>query len=1090
MKKLCLFIAFFCCALVLGAQDRNFTVHLEHSSLRQVFDLIEKQSDYIIFYNDSQVDLGQNITVKASDVTLDQVLQQALAGSGLTYKIFERQIIILREQNLSEISALDVLQNRSDRKSVSGFVLDSDGRPIPGVSVYVADGQAGVISDRDGHYNLLMPIDEDELVFSFVGMKVVKEPINSRSIINVVMASDNFGVEEVVVSALGLRREEKSLSYATQTINYEDITGRDNSFIGVLSGKVAGMEINHSAAGAGGSSKILLRGNKSLSSSSDPLIVIDGIPIVNHKSRQLGLFDGSDYGDGLSQLNADDVESVTVLKGANASALYGSEGANGVIVITTKRGKPGTLKIAASSYFTMESIQKTPDLQYTYGSIGGAKESWSYEKGSYQDQYVKDFFQVGNTHINTLSLSGGGDRAVNYFSVTNTSGEGVIPNNSYNKINLNFRQTSTMMKNRLEIGTKIMLINERIKNKYFAGYYLNPLTGLYFFPRNRDFEEYRTNYEYFDEERNMYLQNWFVDDHFQSNPYWIVNNEQRVDEVRRLISSVSADLKLLDNLHLKVRGSYDFASRIHEEQHKAGSNITNVHRNGRWVYSDTSDELLYADAILMYQTEFKKWRLNGILGSSYQKSILGLGESVDTQTFGLRYPNEFYFQNINDNVVVNSVLDSRLIKEAVFTNIQLAFDDKLFFDLSGRNDWASSLYGTGNASYFYPFAGMSVVLSEIWDLPRFVDFGKLRVSKSIVANEVPFNTVNPQHRITRIGVEFNTVRPFDDLEPEKISSFEFGADWKLFGNRLGIDFTYYRVVSRDQFIELPAPSGSEYTSYYINAGKLTNSGHELSLYLKPIQTNRFEWVSTFNYADNKNKINKLHESIEDGIILSENEGYELLVKEGGSFGDLYGHKFLRDENGRILLNETGVIPKSEELEYLGNSNPSWSLGWNNQFFYRNFQFEVLLNGKFGGKVISQTEAMLDGYGVSKRTETARDRGYVEINGVLPDGSLVNQIDPRRYYTSVGERDGIKEVYTYDRTNIRLAQVRLSYNWQLDNKFLKQLQFTLLGQNLFFLYKNAPYDPEITLNTLIEDQAIESFSVPSTRRIGLSVKAQF
>ncbi|RKD90757.1 SusC/RagA family TonB-linked outer membrane protein [Mangrovibacterium diazotrophicum] len=1090
-KRLLLIIVLVACACLSGrAQEGSVTVQLKQSNLKKIFELIQLQSEYIIFYNDSQVDSKRKVSVSVESGTVNEVLDQALKGTDLSYKIFDRQIIILKEQDSQALSALQSDNLSQENRIIEGNVTDESGNPISGVSVFVFGKSYGVTTNFGGHYLLKIPADTKLLTFSFVGMKTIQESLGADSVLNVVLLPDNFGVEEVVVSALGIQRNERSLSFAQQTIDYEGVSSREYSFVSGLSGKVSGMQVTRSASGAGGSSKVLLRGNKSLSTSSEPLFVIDGIPMVNSKGRQLGLFDGGDQGDGLSQVNSDDIESITVLKGANAAALYGSQGANGVILINTKKGEPGALKVNLSSYFTVETIKDLPELQFDYGSLNGASESWSYEKGNYKDNYVKDFFQTGTNLVNTLSLSGGSYRTTSYFSFAHTSSQGVIPKNKYEKINLTFKQSSNLLEGRLILGSNIMLTEEQVKNKYMAGYYLNPLTGLYFFPRDRDFSQYKENYQVFNADRNLYVQNWFVEDHFQSNPYWIINNEPREDQIKRIIGNVNAAFRFNDHFNLKVRGSYDYAVKTYEEKHKAGSNVTNVHPNGRWVYTKVDDQLIYGDAILFYNDNWEKFSVSAILGTSYQKSTIGQGLTVDTDTDGLLYPNEFYFQNIEDNVIVYSILSSRLIKEAVFGNVQLNYDDKLFLDISGRNDWASSLYGTGNDSYFYPSVGLSGIITDLVTLPEFISYGKLRSSFSRVSNEVPFNRVNPQHSIGPVGVVFNTTKSFENLRPEKIQSYELGTEFKFWKNRFGFDFTYYKVVSLDQFIELPAPSGSGYTTYYVNAGKITNQGTESTVFVCPIRTRNFEWTATFNYSENQNKIVKLSDELKNPIVLSDNEGYQLIIDEGGSFGDLYAYKFERDERGRILLNENGTIRKSERQEYIGNSNPRYNLGLNNRIAYRNLSLDFLIGAKFGGKVISQTESMLDGYGVSKRTAVARDNGAVNINAVLPDGTPVNEIDPQVYYTSVGERSGIKEVYSYSRDNIRLSQIRFSYSFSPENLGIKDIQLSLVGQNLFFLYKSAPFDPEITLNTLIQDQAIDSFSVPSTRSFGLNVKVQF
>jgi len=640
------------------------------------------------------------------------------------------------------------------------------------------------------------------------------------------------------------------------------------------------------------------------------------------------------------------------------------------------------------------------------------------------------------------------------------------------------------------LGSNVMLVNELTKNKSVAGYYLNPLTGLYLFPRDKDYSLFSNEYQVFNATRNMYLQNWIVTDHSQSNPNWIIHNQKRNDLTKRLIANVNVDYSITDHLNLQLRGSFDYSIKRNEQQNKAGSNATNVHPNGSWVYQKYSDELTYVDAILTYNRKRNDWSFDAILGASYQKSKYGLGVSVNTGTDGLLYPNVFSFQNIGTNVLVNSTLGSSLIKEGVFGNVQAGYKEMLFLDVSGRNDWASSLYGTGNGSYFYPSFGLTGILSEMVGFPEFFSFGKVRGSYTIVANEVPFNKVHPNNTITSSGILMNTTKSFTNLKPEMIYSFEIGTDWRLFKGLLGIDFTYYNIKSKDQFISLPAPSGWEYTTYFVNAGEIVNSGIELSVNSESIRTKDFSWLTSLNYSANKNQIVTLHPNLKEPIVLSDNEGYQLIIREGGSFGDIFVHKFLRDYKGRIKLDQKGNILKTQDKQYIGNSNPKWSLGFNNRFKYKNWTFGFLINSKFGGKVVSQTEAMLDGYGVSKRTADARDDGGVAINAVLPDGTAVSQMDARQYYSSIGGRDGIKEPYTYNRSNIRLAQVLLSYDLNFPHSVVKNANISVTGQNLFFFYKDAPFDPEITLNTMIIDQALDNFSLPTTRTVGVNFKISF
>ena len=1088
------FLLLFCLLgsyLISSAQNNRLTLHMKQVSLGQVFELIQQQSEYIIFFKDNQVNLNQKVTVQATDLTIEDILDQALAKTNLKFKVFDRQVIIIKDKGLQSEYDQMLTNGPVKKKTVTGHVTDEEGNPVTGVTVVVKGTSIGVTTNPEGNYSLDVPENALFMVFSYIGMRKVEVPLKDKTEINITLLPEDFGVEEVIVSALGIKRADKALTYATQNIGADEISKNQGlNFMSGISGKISGIEITRSVAGAGGSTKVVLRGNKSLSASSEPLFVIDGIPMANNKGEQIGIFGGSDQGDGLSQINTDDIESMSILKGANASALYGSQGANGVILITTKKGTAGPLKANLSSSLSFESIQSTPNLQFEYGSVNNAKESWSNTKGNYSDDFVRDFFKTGVSKVNTLTISGGGQQTTAYFLFSNTSMSGILDQNNYQKINLTFKQSTKLFEDRLTMSSNVMLTDETIKNKNTAGYYLNPLTGLYLFPRDRDFASYAKNYQVFDETRNMYLQNWFVKDHFQSNPNWIINNQKKDDQIKRVIANVSADWRIRNNLNFQLRGNYDHAERTFEQKNKAGSNETNVHANGSWAYQKIADDLFYIDAILSFNHTFKNLRMDVVAGTSYLKSKNGVGINVNTGTDGLIYPNEFSFQNIEKNVMVYSIFGSSLIKEAVFGNVQLGYKERVFLDVSGRNDWASSLHGTGNDSYFYPALGITTLLSEIFKLPAFVSFAKVRSSYSIVANEVPFNSVHPNNSITPTGISINTTKPFNNLKPERIRSYEIGTDWKLFKGLLGFNFTYYNINSSDQFISLPAPSGSGYSRYFVNAGELVNSGIELSLMAQAIDKKNFNWTTDINFSGNKNTIVSLHPELKNPISLSDIDGYQLIVKEGGSFGDIYVHKFQRDEYGRIKLDEKGNILKTEQKEYIGNSNPRWSIGLNNRFRYKNLTFGFLINGKIGGKVIGQTEAMLDGYGVSQRSADARTNGGVEINAVMPDGTRISLMDAKQYYTTIGDRDGIKEPYTYNRTNIRLSQVNLSYDWSFPNGAIKQATVSLNGQNLFFIYKDAPFDPEVTLNTRIIDQAIENFSLPATRTIGVSLKVAF
>ncbi len=1067
------------------SQDQKFNISMRNAKLTDVFEQIEKKSDISFYYRNEDIDQTKTYTVNYKNEGVTEILDDLLKNSDLTYRMIDNFVAVLKAKHESPNTA-------QQQKTVSGKVIDKSGDPIPGVSVYIKGTTTGTTTDIDGKYALKIDDNDAVLVFSFIGYEKQEITVGQRTEINITLLEKDSKLNEVVVTALGIKREEKTLSYAQQTVNSAELTKtRDVNFLNSLSGKAAGVEIKKSSSGAGGSTKMVLRGSKSLSGNSEPLFVIDGIPMVNYKGSQPGMWGGTDQGDGISQLNPDDIESVTILKGSNAAALYGSQGANGVVLITTKSGKKGKTTVNINSGTTFEQVMLLPELQYKYGSVNGAKESWSYTAGDYDDTFVKDFFRTGINLINSVSVSGGNDKTIAYFSYANTTNRGIVPMNRYRKNNLTFKQSTKLFKEKVTITSNVMLASERTENRNAAGYYLNPLTGLYFFPRDRDFYQYKNEYEVFDPARNMMTQNWFVEDHHQSNPYWIINREPKDDRVQRVITNLDISWALTKKLVLSARGNYDFSLKKYEQQHHAGSNTTNTAPNGRWQYKRYTDELIYCDAMLKYDDTFGAFSLNLIGGGSYQKSVYGLGVSVDTGTNGLLYPNEFYFQNIPTNVQVRSTLNSRMIKQALFVSASLGFKDMLFLDLSGRNDWASTLAGTGNDSYFYPAFGVTALLNQMLNMPTWISYAKLRASHSTVANEVPFNKVNPQNTIDAGGgVRRNTTKPFTNLKPEMLRSLELGTDWRFFTGRLGFDFTYYNINSKDQFIRLPAPSGSGYTYYYVNAGEIVNKGVEIVVDGTIIKRDNLVWNTSLNYAKNNNEVVELHPDLKSPISTGISEGYESKFVAGGSIGDIYVYMFKRDEQGRIMLDDNGAPLKTKTSELIGNLNPDWSMGWNNSIDYQNFNLSFLINSKVGGKVVSQTEAMLDGMGVSLRTGEARDKGYVEVNGVQ-NGTPVTQVDPLTWYSATGYRNGIKEPYTYDRTNIRLSQLSLTYTFNLKNSnVLKRASLSFVGQNLFFFYKKAPFDPELAMNTGRNYQSLDNFNLPTTRTLGFNINITF
>ncbi|WP_136467047.1 SusC/RagA family TonB-linked outer membrane protein [Flagellimonas onchidii] len=1079
--------------------------YLEWNSVRQVkvldvFEEIENQSAFKFNYDEKDVNRRTKFQIALGTHSVYDLLEQLSKEASLNFRRMNSTIAVT--PRLEE--SAPVIVEKVVQQTVSGTVTDNAGSPLPGVNVVEKGTSNGTSTDFDGNYTISVS-NGAVLVFSSLGFTSREMAVDGQSTVNVSLSEDAEQLGEVVVTALGIKRQEKTLTYAQQTVGADEITKtRDVNFLNSINGKTAGVEIKKSSSGAGGSTKILLRGNKSLNGDSTPLFVIDGIPLANNRGDQPGMWGGTDSGDGISALNPDDIASISILRGANAALLYGSAGANGVVLITTKEGQAGKTTVSLNSGVTFESIIETPDLQFRYGAVGEAKESWDTTPGNYASNYVDDFFSTGANFINSLSVSGGNDRTTAYFSYSNTTATGITPDNTYSRNNVAFKQSTKLLNDKLTVSSNIILSIENSENRLPSGYYLNPLTGLYFFPRNRDFEDTRVNYQVFDESRNLYAMNWFVNDHHQSNPYWIINNQPREQNNRRVIASLTLNYQLADALNLQVRGNYDYANITREQRHAATSNTTNVNRNGTWDYHKYEDRLIYTDAILTYDADLSdSFSLTALVGGSYTETDYGDGVRVwQSSGNGLIYPNEFSFQNLSlTQRPVESVTNGVIKKQGLFANATLGYKEMLFLDVGGRNDWASTLALTGNDSYFYPSVGLTAIVSEMFDMPEAISFAKFRVSSTQVANEVPFNSISPNNRIVdAVGtLERNDILPFTDAKPEIITSTEFGADWRFFGNRLGIDFTYYHIKSTDQFVEISIdaddPIGQgRYDRRFINAGEIVNKGVEISLNGSPIRNDNLEWNTTFNFTTNKNEVVDIGPNDDSFLNLGSSEGYYSRLFEGGSFNDLYVLKFRRDDQGRILFDDNGNPLRTQLPELIGNLDPDFTLGWNNIISYKRWSASALINGVFGGKVFSQTESMLDGAGVSERTAVARDAGSVAVNGVVESsGAAVTSVDPEQWFRFIGDRNGVGEAYVYDRTNIRLAQLSLAYDIDLDKlnmPFIQSASIAFIGNNLFFIKKEAPFDPELAMSTNRNSVGLDNFNLPSTRNYGLNLKVTF
>ena len=630
---------------------------------------------------------------------------------------------------------------------------------------------------------------------------------------------------------------------------------------------------------------------------------------------------------------------------------------------------------------------------------------------------------------------------------------------------------------------------------------MNPRVGLYRFPRGEDLSYYRDNFEVYDEDRKLNVQNWHApSDDFEQNPYWIVNRIQSKDTRARVIASLSARVKVTDWLDIQARGNMDYIGDKLRQKFYASTAPALAGVNGRYLEMDYQEILLYGDVMATVKKQWNDFSLDAAIGGSINDKVVN-STRYDSKTASLKYPNVFTLANIlmNSAAVLDQRIDAHRQLQSVFATAQLGYKESVFIDVTARNDWASTLAFTKHekSGFFYPSVGASFIFNKWMALPEWISFGKLRGAYSKVGNDIPlFITNSVSHVVAGGGIQANDAAPFEEMRPEMTYSVEVGTEWRFLQSRLGINATYYRTNTRNQFFKLPALSGDRFAYRYVNAGNIQNEGWELTLDAAPVMNRDFMWKTTLNFSSNKNKIIELHEKLKEFVYgpTSFSSSYAMKLVEGGSIGDIYGKAFVRDAEGNIVYETDGDnkgLPRVEgdgNTVKVGNANPVFSMGWSHTLSYKGISLYCLIDWRYGGDILSQTQADMDMYGVSKATADARDAGYVLLEGRRIE-------DVKRFYKNVvGGRAGVTEYYMYDATNIRLRELSLSYrlpaNWIQQMKIFHEIQLSFVGRNLFFFYKKAPFDPDLVLSTGNDNQGIDVYGMPTTRSLGFSIKCDF
>ena len=1077
----------------------QLTLSTPRTTLGTVIKQIQSQSKYQFFYNDKL----STVTVeplKVKDASLEQVLNTLLKNKDISYKIEENIVYLSEKENSNSLQ-----QQSGKERTITGQVVDAKGEPLIGVSILVKGTTDGAITDLDGNYKIMTKSNNPVIVYSYIGYKTQEIPLKGQTAINITMMDDTQVIDEVVVTALGIKRSEKALSYNVTQVDAESaLAVKDANFINSLNGKVAGLNINSSSSGIGGASKVVMRGSRGIEQSSNALYVIDGIPMYN-LSASGGSEEMQSQGstEAIADINPDDIESMSVLSGAAAAALYGSNASNGAIVITTKKGKVGRVALTVSSNTEMLSPFVMPQFQNRYGT-SGTDASWGkrLNEANYRGyDPASDYFQTGLIGTESVTLSTGTEHNQTYLSAAAVNSRGIIPNNKYDRYNFTFRNTTLFLEDKMKLDVGAQYIMQKDRNMVNQGIYANPLSSAYLFPRGNDWEDYKM-YERYDLERNMYTQYWPQGGgSFRlQNPYWINYRNLRENDKDRYMLSAALSYDILSWLNVAGRVRLDNSYNTYTQKYYASTIATIAEgENGFYGVTNTRDKQTYADLLLNINKTFgEDWSLTANIGASYSDNRSeALAVSGPIAANGL--PNFFTVAQLDKETGKREETGYREQTQSIFASAEVGYRSTYYLTLTGRNDWPSQLAGPNSkqSSFFYPSVGGSVVLSELFKLPESISYLKLRASWASVG--LPFGRFLAYPTFswnTSTGAySSQSAYPLYDLKPERTDSWEVGLTAR-FLKHFNFDVSFYNTKTYNQTMDAKLSPTGGYTTFYAQTGNVRNRGVELSLGYKNTW-NKFSWSSNYTFSANKNKILSLidgyinpvtgEEITKDRMDVGGLSKARFILKVGGSLGDLYSQSdLLRDSNNKIYVNADGNVAVNDKADdiYLGSVFPKANMAWRNDFQYGNWGLGFLLTARLGGVVYSATQAVLDSYGVSEATAAARDNGGVVINGN-------DMIDAQKWYTVVGADRGIPQYYTYSATNLRLQEASVSYT--IPRKKLKNIMditLSLVGRNLWMIYCKAPFDPESVATTGNYYQGIDYFMMPSLRSVGFNLKLKF
>lgn len=1133
----------------IGESKAQVTLKTPNTTLEVVIKKIQKQMNLRFFYDDSLAKvMVNNIDVK--DEKVQNVLNQLLKGKGISFKV-EDNVVYLRKENapVAKEKATD------SKRKITGKVLDEAQQPMIGVTVAVKGSTTRAVTDIDGNYQLQTSETAPVLQFSYLGYKTKEVKASGKDAITTTMDVDSKALDEVVVTALGIKRDKKMLGYSVQDIKSDALnTTGDPSVVGALSGKVAGLQMNTASTGLGGSTKITIRGNSSLTDNNQPLWIVDGVPFSDNNTSNASAYGGYDRGGTSLDINPDDIESISVLKGPNAAALYGSRAGNGVILVTTKKGanKSG-FGISYNGNFTWSSVSQAIKMQNRFGQgsngavnykrnasgdieglngelsfgpeLDGHEEyNWYGTKSPYQytGDKLRDYFKTGFSQFHTVALGNNSEKGHYRLSIGYNDNKGLFKNETLDKLSIDLN-AGTVVNKYLSLDGKISLSHMKACNRPLLG--LNgEVAQLLLIPGNvslRSLEENQSS-------ETQIHRNWFGPNQHYSNPYYVRHRYKNSDERWRAFGYYGANINLLDNLKLNAKYSFDYyRTRLQTSDLSLADQAIST-GTSTWQEKITTDGMQRGEEnhfehniqmLLLGNNQLTpKLRVDYSLGGNvmYQKYELFQGGVQNMLN------KDVWVYNTGGKLVSGGDNGFNRAMYSVFASAQLAYSEYLSLDLTARNDWSSTL-PKGQNSFFYPSASISFMFSDFMKsidkpLPSWVTFAKIRTSLAQVGKDPsPYNLYNTRKFEFESGIRkpvVNTIKMNDMLKPEIKTSYELGLDMKFLNNRLGFDFTYYYSVTRNQSMLVDA--AAPWSQQWVNAGKILNRGVEMMVYTTPIQTKDLTFNLNMNFAHNRSIVKELAPGVQRIYFNGDNNmPVRVGAVVGGKLGDIYANNLMkRNDAGQVIVNAQGLPQPATgngNLEQyllsnpIGNIQPDLLMSVTPSLTFKGISLTAMFDMRFGGSIMSVSEGMATSVGTSERTlnrgEYKEISGvkdyYMVVPGVKEDGSINDiPVSAQAYYSTIGiykSQKGYAEEFIHSASYIKLKELSLGYSFP--QRMLKKTPFTALklsfvARNLCFLMKHTPGNPDGGYDTTMFSQALDFAAVPYTRTFGFSINVGF